>query len=405
METTAVRRNVALLALATFPALASTRPVAVGPDAVVPDGTPLPATRAGAESICDEIGLCGAICPSPYTVFIGDFAYDSANARFAVIDVGTPAGVFWMDGASCAISQHVASAGPSQRGCAYDNDTGVVYVAGWNDHTIHRLDSNFSLLGSQALGEAYAGLAVDEQHRLLYAISIAGFDELIEYAINGDGSVTPTDRRWDVPWGGFSDGSASAALEYDDCSQTFMSVNQDAGTMEYFRLQANELVNTGFCPLPQGMPWGFGLDFASVELKVSDIASLSCDFPVESVEPDDAICGGGIGPEFDISYGAMTQLFVGSGGGPASVLVRNLTDQSAQKVLWLSAPPNIVVPLGVASTFPPGSNWFYTGVDELPPFVAPGDYSGTVNLGDAVGGAADASVPMSFTVVAEGLEP
>ena len=132
---------------------------------------------------------------------------------------------------------------------------------------------------------------MDEENQLLYCSTNSNPDELIEYSINADASVTATGNRWPIPWQEVSTGNASASLEYDDCSQTFISINQDANAVEYFQIQSGNLVGTGSCLLSLGFGWGFGLDFASLELKVADIESLSCDFPVVSIEPDDAICG------------------------------------------------------------------------------------------------------------------
>ncbi len=181
--------------LMTIPALPAfaTSDLAVGPDAVVPAGAPLPHSHVPqVDAACDNLGLCGVIRPSADTGFIGDFAYDIANDRFAVVDVPVGGdGVFWMDGQSCAVGDYVAYAGVSQRGCAIDNDNGVVYTASWNDGTIWRLDLYFNVLGSQFFHESYAGLAVDEAGKMLYAVTSSRPDELIAYAIQPDGSVQP----------------------------------------------------------------------------------------------------------------------------------------------------------------------------------------------------------------------
>jgi len=393
----------ALLIVPAAPALAASAH-GIGPDAVVPDGAPLPASLAGIDAACDDLGLCGYICPSAASVFIGDFAYDQANNRFAVIDVVSPDGIFWMDGESCVVGEYGSFAGISQRGCAYDNVSGIVYAGGWNDDTIYRLDADFQLLGSQYFGEDYAGMTVDEDNNLLYASTNSDPDELIAYTINGDGSVTATGDRWPIPWGGLSDGYSNASLEYDECSQTFMAINQDANTMEYFQLDGGVLVNTGYCPLPVEFGWGFGLNFSSVDLKVADIASFSCNFPVQAVEPAEEICGGGEVPDFVVNYQELAFLFVGSGGGPLAVKVRNNTDAAAEKVLWLTAPRGIDIPLGEATSFPVGSSTFYTGVPDQDLPIPPGDYAGTITLGDQVGGAGDASTEVDFSVVESGVQ-
>ncbi len=392
---------IALLGMMTTPATASPQ-LAVGPNAVVPDGAPLPVARVSANAACDNLGECGQICPSSGSVFIGDFGYDATNDRFAVVDVTTVDGVFWMDAQSCTIGDYAAYAGVSQRGCAVDNDNGSVYTASWNDDSIWHLDKAFGVLGSQYFGEAYSGLAVDEADRLLYAMTNADPDELIEYAIEADGSVTATGNRWTVPWATFSDGYSSASLEYDDCSSTFMTINQDSNSMEYFQLQAGELVSVGACTLPVGFGWGFGLNFATVELKVADIAAFACDFPVISVEPDEMICGGGSLPDFMISYDPLASGFVGSGGGPIGAVVRNNTDMGHTKTLWLTVMGRDL-PVGTPVLFAPGASSYYAGVADQGVPIPAGDYTAVLNLGDAVGGTADASTEIVLTVHEPGL--
>ncbi len=392
---------VALLGMMTTPAMALPQ-LAVGPNAVVPDGAPLPVARASANAACDSLGECGRICPSPGSSMIGDFGYDTTHDRFAVVDVTRPDGVFWMDPQSCTVMDYAAYAGVSQRGCAVDNDNGSVYTAGWNDETIWHLDHAFGVLGSQFFGEAYSGLAVDEANRLLYAVTNASCDELIEYAIEADGSVTATGNRRAVPWATFSNGHSSASLEYDDYSGTFMIINQDSNSMEYFQLQAGELVSVGACRLPLYKGWGFGLDFATVELRVANARFLACDFPVIAMEPDEMICGGGSLPDFVISYDALVSSFVAGGGGPIGAVVRNNTDMGHKKALWLTVMGRDL-PVGTAVTFPPGESSYYAGVVNQGAPIPAGDHFAVLNLGDAVGGPVDARTVIVLTVHDPGL--
>jgi hypothetical protein len=387
----------------SVPALAASQ-IAIGPNAVVPDGAPLPVARATANAACDNLGECGRICPSGGSLFIGDFAYDLTHDRFAVIDVSSSASIFWMDAQTCKIGNYGAYVGDSQRGCAIDNDDGSVYTASWSDDTIWHLDSSFNVLGSQYFGEGYAGLAVDEANRLLYASTNGDPDELIEYAIQGDGSVSATGNRWMIPWATFSNGFSTASLEFDDCSSTFMIINQDSNSMEYFQLQGGNLVSVGACTLPVGFGWGFGLNFATVELKVADIASFFCDFPVISVAPDEMICGGGELPDFVISYDPLASAFIGSGGGPIGAVVRNNTDMAHAKALWVTVMGQ-EMPLGNAVLFPPGPSTFYAGVEDQGIQIPAGDYTAYLNLGDAVGGPADATTEFTAIINEPGMHP
>ncbi len=377
---------------------------ATGPNDVVPEGAPLPASPPHTESTCDHLDICGAICPTPQSAFVADFAYDRANDRFAAVDVVSAGGVFWMAAESCVIDGYASFAQISQRGCAYDNDGETVYVAGWSDNTLYRLDAELNLTGSQTIAEPIAGLAVDEERDLLYASTNFDPDELIEYSIGEDGSVDPTGRRWPVPWGGYSETHSTASLEYDDCSGTFMMINQDANTMEYFQLREGDLVRKAHCALPLGYGWGFGLNSATVELEIVDVASFSCHFPIVRVEPDEAICGDGATPDFGATYEELASSFVGNDGGPMAVRVRNSTGRDATRVLWLSLAPNVDVPLSQATAFPPGTHVFNTGVlgTDLP--VPAGEHSATINLGETIGGEADASVAVDFTIVAPGVQ-
>ncbi|MAE71673.1 MAG: hypothetical protein CME06_14545 [Gemmatimonadetes bacterium] len=381
----------------------STPRFATGPNEVVPEGAPLPTPSPRMEASCDHLGLRGTICPKPRSAFVADFAYDRRNDRFAALDVVSPGGVFWMGAESCEIDRYVSFDQISQRGCAYDNDSGTVYVAGWSDNTLYRLDPELVAVGSQTIAEPIAGLAVDEERDLLYASTNSDPDELIEYSIVEDGSVSPTGRRWPVPWGGYSETHSTASLEYDDCSGTFMMINQDANTMEYFQLREGDLVRKANCALPLGVGWGFGLNSATVELTVTDVAAFSCDFPVLGIEPDDAICGDGALADFVATYEELASLFVGNDGGPLAVKVRNNTGRDATKVLWLSVAPSTDIPLSQATVFPPGSHIFNTGVLGTDLTVPEGEYLGTINLGGAIGGPADASAAVGFTIVAPGV--
>lgn len=378
--------------------------VAEGPNAMVPAGAPLPELTARCDTACDNLGECGSICPSPATVFIGDFAYDQANNRFAVIEVVNPDGIFWMDADDCTIGLHGTFSGVSQRGCGYDNDTGIVYSASWNDNMIWWLDDEFNVLGNAQFGEGYAGLAVDETNRLLYATTNSYVDELIEYNIQGNGAVAPTGNRWIVPWRGFSNGYSTASLEYDDCSKTFMMINQDANTMEYFQLQGGNLVNISYCALPLGVGWGFGLNAESVELKVADVSSLACFFPIISVEPEEIICGGGAVPDLRIAYQSLSSKFVGSGGGPIGVSVHNNTSGILEKVLWMNIAHRLTVPLGNPASFPPGVSTFYAGVEDQGVRVPAGEFPAQILIGDEFLGPADDTTDILLEVVVPGIQ-
>ena len=377
--------------------------LAVGPNAVVPDGAPLPAAYTTHDASCDLLGNCGDICPNPSSIFIGDMGYDIAAGVFYAIDVVTPDGIFTIDG-SCVTGAEGAFAGVSQRGCAYDNTNGVIYTNSWNDQTIWYVDTDYNVIGSSFQGESFAGAAVDEANGLLYCSTNASPDQIIEYSINADASPTATGNRWDIPWQEFSDGYSAASLEYDDCSETFILVNQDANAAEYFSLDGGNLVAAGSCPLPASFAWGFGLDFASVTLKVADVAAFACDFPILEVEPDAAICGGGDVPDFRISYVAATNTFVNVFGGGFGAQVSNNTGRTVSKRVWLSIDqPAQTVPLGPARNFPAGSSMFYGGVDTHPA-LAPGAYSGSINIGDVPGGTPDASAAFSTDVVNAGIQ-
>lgn len=329
-----------LMAVITGSALGASN-LAVGPNAVVPDGAPLPsASGAHIDSACDNLGSCGDICPNVGSVFVGDFAYDESTGGFVVVDVVTPDGIFRMGSGGCDVTDYASYAGVSQRGCAVDNATGDVYTASWNDQTIWHLDGGFNVLGSQILGQSYAGLAVDETNRLLYAATNASPDQLIEYSINSDGSVSATGNSWDIPWQATSDGFSAAALEYDDCSSTFMSINQDANVMEYFRLASGGLVGAGSCPLPQSFGWGFGLDFASVELNVADIAAFACDFPIGLVEPDPAICG---------SSQELGLAITGDCPGRVTLTVRGATPGGRVAFVYSAASGSFTIPSGYST--------------------------------------------------------
>ena len=392
---------VALVALPAVPVFGASL-VAVGPDAVVPYGGPMPASYVvNVDAACDNLGVCGEICPSGASAFVGDFAYDIANGRFAVIDVTSPDGIFWMDASSCEIGDYGSFAGISQRGCAIDNGTNIIYTGGWNDYTIWRVGFDFDVLGSQYIGEDYAGLAVDEENELLYATTNTSSDELIRYTINEDGSVAPTGERWSIPWRGFSDGYSAAALEYDDCSSTFMIINQDANTMEYFQIQGGDLINVGHCGLPLGFGWGFGLNFATVELKVADVASFACDFPVFSVEPEEMICGGGEIPDFTLRYDPLITTAVRFFKLPWGAKVKNNTDQTETRVLWVELDlPAVSMPVGTYS-FAPGSNQVY---DNFGPIALPkATYSATAYLGRSFMGTPEAESEFEFSVTYKGI--
>ena len=397
------RAKVALLIALPAPAAFAAGSLAHGPNAVVPDGAPLPAPYvAHADAACDNLGTCGVICPSGGSVFIGDFAYDLANDRFAVIDVTSPDGIFWMDASTCVVESYGDYAGISQRACGYDNVNSVIYTASWNDETIWRLDDDFNVLGSQFFGEGYAGLPVDEDGTRLFAATNASPDMLIEYSIEPDGSVTPTGESWAFPWGGFSDDFSAASLEYDDCSETFMSINQDANTMEYFQIQGGALVNTGYCPLPLSFGWGFGLNFASVDLKVADIASFACDFPIISVEADEAICGSGEIPDLTIRYDPIMSTAVQGYVLPYGAKIKNNTDQTLTRTVWVELDfPHAKVDLG-SYDFAPGTNQLYGNAGPLP--MPAGTYVGQAHLAESFQGTPEASDDISYDVVNPGIE-
>ncbi|MAE71919.1 MAG: hypothetical protein CME06_15815 [Gemmatimonadetes bacterium] len=398
-----IRRGSAAAMVAIFVAQApAATDLAIGPNAVVPAGAPLPAAyRPRATAACDHLGVCGTICPSGGSFFIADFAYDKANDRFAVIDVTSPDGIFWLDAASCQVGQYGSFAGVSQRGCAIDNLSGIVYTAGWTDHEVWRVDEGFNVLGSQSFEEDFGGLAVDEDGSRLYAATTADPDELIEYEIGLDGEITPSGRRWPIPWGAFSDGFSAASLEYDDCSGTFMAINQDANEMEYFKLQGSSLISTGHCPLPGGIGWGFGLDFARVTLSVADIASYSCDFPIVSLAPDGAVCGGGI-DDLALRYEPLLSTAVQSYAIPYGARINNRTNAALTRTLWieLDAPP-IQVNLGPL-VLPPGSSRLFGFAGPLPMPV--GTYSGSAHLGTSFMGEPEASTDFEFELARPGLQ-
>jgi len=403
MSMLVLRANALILATAIVsPAFGATE-IAVGPNAVVPDGAPLPESYVTHdEDACDLLGQCGVICPNAASVFIGDFAYDASTGGFVVVDVVTPDGIFRMDSGACNITDYASYAGVSQRGCGIDNDTGNVYTGSWNDQTIWQLDNDFNVLGSQNFGEPFAGIAVDEAARMLYAVINASPDQLVEYAILDDGSLEPSGNRWEVPWQAFSDGFTAAALEFDDCSSTFMSINQDANAMEYFRLEGGALVGAGSCDLPLGFGWGFGLDFANVDLKIADIGAFSCDFPVETVEPDAAICGGGDIADLTLRYNSLASFAVRGENMPFGASIRNNTDGTLNRQLWvtLNNPP-LTVPLGFFD-FAPGGSDLYGAGGPIP--LPPGTYNATMNIGEAAGGTPDASADFSFILNRPGVQ-
>ncbi len=398
-----IRRGIvaAMVTISLAQARAATD-LAIGPNAVVPAGAPMPASHLpGAQAACDHLGICGAICPSGGSFFVADFAYDKANDRFAVIDVTSPDGIFWLDAASCQIGDYGSFAGVSQRGCAIDNISGIIYTASWNDHTVWRLDKGFNVLGSQLFSEDFGGLALDEERSRLYAATTADPDELIEYEIGLDGEITPTGERWPIPWGAFNDGYSTASLEYDDCSETFMAINQDANEVEYFKLQGSSLVSTGHCPLPGGVGWGFGLDFARATLSVADIASHSCDFPIVSLAPDGAICGGGI-DDLAMRYEPLLSTAVQGYAIPYGATINNGTDAALTRTLWieLDSPP-VQVSLGPLF-LPPGSSRLFGFAGALPMPI--GTYSGSAHLGTSFMGEPEASTSFEFDLAAPGLQ-
>lgn len=389
----------------SLPAMAASE-LAVGANAVVPDGAPLPLSyQPQSDAACDGLGTCGLICPNSGSVFIGDFAFDIESNQFIVVDVVSPDGVFRMDSDGCGVGDYASYAGVSQRGCGYDNDNGVVYTASWNDQTIWQLDSAFNVLGSQNFGESFAGLAVDEANTMLYACANASPDELIEYSILSDGSVAPTGSRWKIPWQTTSDGFSAASLEFDDCSETFMLINQDSNSMEYFQLAADGMVGTGACSLPVSFGWGFGLDFADVELEVADIAAFACDFPIETVEPDEVICGGGEVSNFTVRWEEVASAYVGRYGGPVALRVRNNTQATADLEVWatLDDRPGLMIALGSGS-FPVGASAYFTGYGPLPgQLIRAGDYAAAIHVGKSMGGTPAASTSITVTILEPGV--
>ena len=135
----------------TASALGSPR-LAVGPNAVVPDGAPLPLAYNNHGAGCNALGTCGSICPSLGSVFIGDMGYDIAAGQFYVIDVNSAFSIFTMDG-NCALGPEFQTPGQPQRGCAYDNSNGVIYTNSWVDQKLWYYDTSYNLIGSESLKE------------------------------------------------------------------------------------------------------------------------------------------------------------------------------------------------------------------------------------------------------------
>jgi hypothetical protein len=358
-------------------------------------------------ALCEEVDGGGGICPGGSSVFVADLAYSSDRHRFAAVDVPFKGdGIFWMDAGDLGLSGYSSYAGVSQRGCAFDGSTGTLYTSGWNDQTLWRLDQDFGVLGAWFLGENVAGLAVDEGARRLYASTNDAVDEIVEFALEEDGSATPTGGRWAIPWILGADGFAAAALEYDDASGTFVLVNQDAGSVEYFELREDELVPVSACEPPGESPWGIGLDFSAVELALVDAGAHACDFQLRRVEPDSSIVGGAEPSGWVVADLRIASAVVGSAGGPLGLEVRNHGGEPVERALWLTldAAPELVLPLSSA-LFPAGASVLYTGV--LPvdaPVLPPGSYTGWIHLGEDQGAPPDASAHLLVELVAPGLD-
>ncbi len=181
-----------------------------------------------------------------------------------------------------------------------------------------------------------------------------------------------------------------------------MIINQDANAIEYFRLEGGELAGAGACDMPLGFGWGFGLDFANVDLKIADIGAFACDFPIETIEPDPAICGGGEVPDLKIRYSSLVGFAVRGFSVPFGAGVRNNTAGALTRELWvtLNKPP-ATLPLG-SYTFAPGSNQMYTNAGTIP--LPPGTYEATLNIGESVGGTPDDSADFSLAVEKPGVQ-
>ncbi len=179
-----------------------------------------------------------------------------------------------------------------------------------------------------------------------------------------------------------------------------MSINQDTDTIEYFQIQSGALVNVGYCALPVGDGWGFGLDFATVKLKVVD--NLAFPFPVFDVQPEDMICGGGEVPDLTIRYIPLTSTAVRFYNMPSGALVTNNTDGALTRVMWAHLDfPAFDLLLGTY-TFPPGESQVY---ENAGPITLPaGTYRVQLNLSETFVGTPDASSDISFNITNKGIQ-
>lgn len=351
-----------------------------------------------ADAACDNLGLCGNVTgPGGTAAFLGDFAFNCNTLEFAVTEVGGTDNLFTMseDCVETGFGYHDPVLYASGRGLAYHQDEDVYFASSWNWYTTYALDTGFNVIATTYDGMAGAGNAVDEENGFLYQSTNSSPDQLVEYTINADYTVTQT-QLWDIPWACGSDGYDSASLDYDDASGYFFIINQGFNALEWFSLSGGALVSEGCCYL-SGISFGWGFGTTDEVVKITDIAAFYPPFPVYDVEaPLEGKCGGEPIP-WRITYSGFCEEGVNGCGFPIAATVKNNTLAAETKIIYVTTnPPSGKLVLDTAS-FPIGTNTWYGCIPINMLSIPSGTYDLLLVVADSPGSVPDAED--EFTVI------
>lgn len=266
---------------------------------------------------CAPGDLCGLIGPYPETHWVADGEWHPQLNITGWCTVNTPTStIVFMNPQDCSVLFTCTPAifTTSYRAFAWGMGGGDMWVSGWNAPVaLFHLDVACNLIAQFDVGIQIAGLAMDFANGHLWAMqrSPAGVNSaLFEYDIT---SGTPILKQGPIPvlWGGTTQGTGSAGLEYDNSNCTIVALRQDSGNVGrssievFFDLDppgvggvlflANcTITTTAFCTGAGTFinhPWGIALNEmapANQKITITDIDLLAgCAIPPNGAGPID----------------------------------------------------------------------------------------------------------------------
>jgi len=205
---------------------------------------------------CDHVLSCG-----PYNLtgdWLGDMAYNPNTGFMYAVEVGGNNGILVWDPSSCDSVGYIDPGfTTSQRGIAYNPNTNVLYVGGWNEEVIYTVDPITGTILNSYPAPAeladIAGLAYDDKCNLLWIITNSNPDMLgaVDPA-TGEVMYGPTPVTWSVPGGYQGAGLAWAPPGY------LLAMNQ---VYDLIEIMDKDGISHGTCFVGDYLIIGWGVGY------------------------------------------------------------------------------------------------------------------------------------------------